>query len=378
MIIIHLNKTLICVLGKVFLTYSMLLASAMSIAEPNLQSVSNIDGVTIFEDHENPTKYYYLKSSKRLGVRDQQPDFTYAVNRYIGKKITGDESAFWVRGVIKFSTEAYFSSKDLSAITLALRERVGRPVTVVAAPMRDSFNKLVYATIAPIESKHFTGEILGGQSSQEQVETAGDSGQRLFGARRQRFTIGLSGNDANLFWENFERNNLTLSLGYGWTIPGVIKNQNDEWVASSYQVNDSLPIDISFDQHPELFSKNELWQRLSFAHSGIKVMCYDFINVETSNLYYVNVEIRFNTLRGQSYSEQVKFRADTDDYERDVSFALANDLDDGYEYRVRRMTNEGELSLTDWIKADSAWLDVSMSAAELNDIITSDNEDTEL
>lgn len=348
------------------------------IAAPNLQAVSNIDGVTIIADHENPRAFYYLKSSQHLATRENRPDFRYSVNRYIGKKVTGDEDVFWVRGVIKFSTESHFSQTNLSEIGKTLETRLGQPVTLAAAPIKDSFKKLVYATIDTKDNLDFSGELSAGLESQEVLDSADDIRQRLFGSRKQRFTIGLSGNDANLFWENFERDNLSLSLGYGWTIPGVVKNENDEWIASEYQVNNSLPIRVSIQQYPQLFSKNELWQRVSFAHSGLKIMCYDFINLEHSDLYYVNVEVRFNTLRDQQYTKEVKFRAGTETYEQDISFELANDIKGGYQYRVRRLTNDGEMTRSEWINDAAAWLDVSLSAAALTELEKNQDEELEL
>ena len=347
-------------------------------AAPNLQQVSNIDGVTVFADHEDAGKYYYLKSSKRLGRRDNSPDFQYSVNRYIGKGLTGDADEFWVRGVIKFSTESYFKNTDFSSIEDALESQAGRPVKLVAAPITNSFNKLVYTTINSTSERNFSGELVGGHSDEAPLNVEESSEQRLFGSQTQRFTIGLSGNDANLFWENFARDNLALSVDYGWTIAGLIQDQNNEWIESIYRISNSLSVDVSFSEYPQLFSKNELWQRVGFAYSGLKVMCYDFINLEHSDLYYVNVEVRFETLKGQLYSKEIKFRANSETYEQDISFELANNIKDGYQYRVRRMTNEGDMTRTDWIDGDAAWIDISMSAAQLTEYENINNEETEL
>jgi len=368
------------IISRLLVLGSLITFSYPMHAAPDLQRVTKIDGVTIIGDHEDSRIYYYLKSEKRLSERDGAPDFRYSVNRYIGKKLTGDEDAFWVRGVIKFSAESHFQNTDLQRISDQLASRESHSVVLKSAPILDSYNTLVYATIAQNESEPFAGELSGGETTEFESDNEDDQalGQRVFGAQMQRFTIGLSGNDANLFWENFERNNLSLSLAYGWRINGVIKDQSDAWVPSSYQVSNSLPIQVSFEQYPQLFSKNELWQRVNFAHTGIKVMCYDFINLNNTDLYYVNVELRFMTLRGQHYTREVKFRADSDIYEQDIEFALANDTKDGYEFRIRRMTNEGEMIRTDWQSGTEAWLDVSLSGAELTEMEKATHEELEL
>lgn len=342
---------------------------------PDLQKVSTIDNVTIFADHQNKNTFYYLKNSKKLVTKDQAPDFHYSVNRYVGTEQTGDNNAFWVRGVIKFTTTSAFVNTGYQQILNQLRGSHGTQIVLKAAPVQDSYNRLVYATIEQGGGEGFSGELDGGNATETFIEGENEPKGKIFGSKEQRYTIGLSGNDANLFWENFERNNLILSLAYGWTVKGLILDQNDEWVGSSYAVNNTLPIQVSSEQYPQLFTKNELWQQIRFTHSNLTVMCYDFINLEETDLYYVNVEVRFKTLRDQYYSEQVKFLADGNQYEKTVSFQLANDIKDGYEYRVRRLNNEGELTRSDWLHNDTSWLDVSLSGAELtsHELITEED-----
>jgi len=199
--------------------------------------------------------------------------------------------------------------------------------------------------------------------------------RKIFSSDAQRYTIGLTAHDAELFWQNFERDNLALSLSYGWSVKGVIKDASDEWVDSDYAIGNSLPITVSPKDYPELFKRNELWQRLQFAHSNLMVMCYDFINIENSDLYYVLVDVRFPTLRKQLYQESIKFTAGSGIYEKVIPFELANDIKEGYEYRVRRLSIDGQLTQSDWLKSSSAILDVSASESELANFVEPDNEE---
>jgi hypothetical protein len=349
------------------LSYSLFIClfSCKSNAAPDLKEVINIDGVTVFRDHQQSDVFYYHKSARKLAERNNKPDFHYSVNRYLGNLQTGDSDVFWVRGVIKFSTRSGFLETDYEQVRQQLSLRYGVAARLLAAPVVDSYNRLVYATIdAPkgetSNEKAFNGELEGGQTHVGSAdESANTSTGRIFAASYQRFTIGVSGNDANLFWENFAHDNLTLSLAYGWTVGGKIQDESDNWVDSSYQINNSLPISVSAKTYPSLFSKNELWQQINHAYSSVKLMCYDFINVIETDLYYVNVDIRFKTKRNQFYTQSIKFTADSDSYETDIDFALAGDIKQGYEYRVRRLSNQGELSKTQWLKSTDPWLDVS-------------------
>ena len=346
-------------------------------AAPDLQSAHNIKGVTIFADHQKPDTFYYLKSSKKLLWRDQAPDFHYLINRYIGNRKTGDEDVFWVRGVVKFTTITDFAELRYKDIVDQLEEKHAKTIHLIAAPVMDSFNKLVYATIKeePGELRQ-EGEFEGGYSSESSSVNSDAGLTKIFGSRQQRYTIGLTSNDANLFWESFQRGKLNLSLAYGWVVSGVVKDESDGWLKSSYSVNDTVPIRVSMQEHPHLFTKNELWQKVQFAHSELTIMCYDFINLEKSELYNVTVDVRFETLRNQQYEDRVKFIANSDEYEKLVSFELINDIKQGYEYRVRRLSMDGTRTDTGWLQSNSAWLDVSLSVAELSELeLLSDNHE---
>lgn len=338
-----------------------------SYAAPNLQDVRKLPGMIVFGDHQRKDTFYYLRTVKRLAQKDNSPDFQYHLNRYLGHRQTGNKDEFWVRGVIKFGTTTDVEGVNYQETRDQLSIETKQQARLLAAPVIDSYNRLVYATIASDDGENgFSGEIEGGFVSESpgNLHSSSDA-STLYGTLLQRYTIGLTALDAELFWENFQNDNLSLSLAYGWTVKGMILSSGDEWVASEYAINNTLPIVVSPTEHPQLFSRNELWQQLRFTHSNLVVMCYDFINAENTDLYYVLVEIRFPTLRGQKYHDSVKFTAESDEYESTLEFELANDIKEGYEYRVRRLSVDGEMTQTDWIANNSAMLDVSAPMTEL-------------
>jgi hypothetical protein len=226
----------------------------------------------------------------------------------------------------------------------------------------------VYETVEPVDDHRNRGEIDGGLVTGVD-ETAGArddaSVRRRFGSQRQRFTIGLEGLDASFFWENFQRDNLVLSLSYGWKVIGVVRDEQGDWKESTYVVGNALPIDVSPATYPSLFAKKELWQDVEVAHSNVTVMCYDFVNADESDLYYVIVELRFRTLGDRTYHDTVKFIAEEHTYEREVKFRLANELKRGYQYRVQRLFEDGTFVDLGWKDATRPFLDVSMTIDEL-------------
>lgn len=356
---------------------SALLLFAQSVfAAPNLQDVRQFPGLIIFSDHLKSDTFYYIRNVKHLATKEQRPDFQYHLNRYLGHKQLGNQNEFWVRGVLKFATTSDTSQSSYQELKESLSLETNRNVKLLAAPVTDSYNKVIYATIESNEGENFNGELDGGHvSSVSSGKESSNDGKKIFSSDAQRYTIGLTAHDAELFWQNFERDNLALSLSYGWSVKGVIKDASDEWVDSDYAIGNSLPITVSPKDYPELFKRNELWQRLQFAHRNLMVMCYDFINVENSDLYYVLVDVRFPTLRKQLYQESIKFTAGSGIYEKVIPFELANDIKEGYEYRVRRLSIDGQLTQSDWLKSSSAILDVSASESELANFVEPDNEE---
>ena|GEM_PF-2580324 len=347
------SRFLLQLSGRIFLLLTAMAAGDLR-ASPDLQSAESIGNIKIFKDHQNPSLIYYFKAQKSLALQDGIPDFSYHLNRYMGTRLTEDSDEFRVRGVIRFKTVEAQPSLTYQQLLQQMRERFGPKTQLLAAPVANSYYKLVYetATDDAVEPKE-TGEIAGNPMPEKKLGT-------VFGESSQRFTIGLSGHNADLFWQAFEKNKLILSLAYGSVIVGVKRDENQQWLPAEYEIADTAPIQVSMNQFPMLFSKNELWQNREMAHSTITVMCYDFINVVKSYLHSVLVEVRFTTLRKQRYIEKVKFTADSDAYEVNVRFKLANNLQDGYEYRVTRMNQDGEKSFTDWMSTTQAVIDVSL------------------
>jgi hypothetical protein len=353
---------------RAFAIFVILSIVAPVSADPNLQDVTTIGGVKLFRDHQNKRVFYYLKAEKRLAQKDDLPDFHFDVNRYIGNVTTDDADAYWIRGVIKFQTSSAFIDTSYQALLDELSLRHGAGIDLRAAPVRDSYNKLVFETIADVEDGPNSGEFDGGlitSVDESGGEAPAENKRRRFGSDRQRFTIGLESLDANFFWENFDRDNLILSLAYGWDVSGVIPDEEDGWTESTYSVANALPIEVSPSKYPSLFARNELWQKVKFAHSNVMVMCYDFINVEETDLYYVIVELRFETLGKGRYQEKVKFVANSHEYEKRIRFQLVNELETGYEYRVQRLFEDGTSADLGWQVGDKPFLDISMTVDEL-------------
>lgn len=328
-------------------------------AAPDLKSRFDLNGVRVFQDHLDRNIFYYAPLGLRLSKAKSVPVFRFDLFRYMGRKETGDRTDFSVRGILSFEVEQL---RDLDLIRRIGDElRITRPGMILRpAPIERFHSELIFKTVETEEGQpEQSGTIEGGLSKAMDGDGSGEKSGGNW--KRRLFTIGMKPLTAELFWENFEKESLQLSLSYHWSVHGVVKDETDggTWTESTTDIADTLPINISISRYPELFRRIETWQKMGVAYTNLMVTCYDFINESDEDLYSVIVEVMFKTLRGQDYVEQVRFKKNDHEYEKQISFRLAKDLDAGYQFRIRRIFRSGETRTTKWKHHDGQVLDVT-------------------
>ena len=330
-------------------------------SKPDITSRFNIMGLQVFKDHQKSNTFYYATTQLELVNIKQHPAFRYDLNRYMGKKETSDKQVFRVRGILSFVVKPAVSASLYQQIREELAKQNTGIIEVLPAPVKKFQSHLVYLITGSDDVPDSSGTISGGVSTEFAESKSSGTGWS-----KRSFTIALMGIDADLFWQSFEQGRMILSLAYSWEINGVKPNNDSGWIASPYQISGTLPIDVFYDEHPSLFSRNEIWQTMSLAHTRLTVACYDFINAIASGLYKVTVEVRFMTERDQEYVERVKFQEKDEEYERIIKFRLPKNLHAGYDYRVQRIYIDGIVELSEWMRHDDALLDVSLALSDLS------------
>ncbi len=326
---------------------------------PNLQKAFTVGQVKVYPDHARRNVFYYAPRPLRLHHVNGQPVFRFDLFRYWGRKETGDSDVFRVRGVLTFQVERPQDLRAYQELALAVQQTYPGAV-LRPAPISKFASKLIYRTVeASGGGKAESGVIEGGVS--RAVGEEGDDEAKEGHWKQRRFTIGLAPHTAELFWRAFEQNRLVLSLIYSSHVLGVVPNDkaNDAWQESTVELADALPIDVSMAAHPSAFRRTDIGYSMKMAHTTVTVLCYDFINETKPNLYSVQVEVMFRTLRDQDYIERVKFIENDDEYEREISFRLAKDLGAGYQFRVQRIFKDGRHEKTAWQKHNGQQLDVT-------------------
>jgi hypothetical protein len=319
-------------------------------AAPDWSSAEEVGGVPIYRDHIRRGRYYYAPAGFRLAYRDGRPDLQYRIFRYIGKRETGDSDAFDIRGILTFSMEQDIDYEALTSVKTKLRQKAGfewlRPLPI------DHFSSALQYTVIETD---VAGELDGGTTA-EDIE---DIDEAVW--RKRVFMIGLRPRTAELMWDGFHDGRLQLSLGYVWTVKGEVRSSNDgHWESRERQFAGAVPIDVDARQFGDHFQQVDSWARIGFDKTMVSVSCYDFIDEEPTELYRVTVEIRFRTLRNQDYVEKVTFEHGELEFEKDVSFRLAKDLEQPYQYRVTRIfSSDRPIERTQWLEHSGQHLDIT-------------------
>jgi hypothetical protein len=329
-------------------------------ASPNLQEGFQVENIRVFPDHANRNLYYFAPMNMELVVKDGTPEFLYSLYRYLGRQETGDKGEFRVRGILSFEVKQVRAVERINKIKEHLRKT--NPAAILRfVPIKEFQSKLIYKTVeVESEDAETSGEVEGGvfkDSNDVESQKKNREGNWL----KRHFTITLKPYTAELFWDNFEKDKLQLSLSYSWTVKGVIPDNETqgEWEESTSDIADTLPIQVSMPKYPALFRKIETWQEISMAHTNLLVLCYDFINEEESELYSISVEVKFKTLIGQDYVSKVRFNETDAEYEKKIAFRLAKELDAGYQYRIKRIFKNGDIENTQWKHHNDWVLDVT-------------------
>lgn len=344
-------------------TVLTIMTTTQAIADPNLNQRFEIDGVTLFPDQSKSGLFYYAPLGLRIAHRDGKPIFAYNVFRYVGRHETGDAGVFRVRGVLTFDAVRIENTDLLRKVLNKLHKRRVN-ARLQPAPIKKFRSKLIYKTIEGdskpdhsnnTQSSNNNGVIEGGISKPIDVDQEGNWEER-------GFTIGLKPKTTELFWDNFANNRLQISLSYDWKLLGVVPDEAEKgnWRVKTIDDTDTLPIEVSMRDYPSLFKRVETWQKLDMGHTNVVVLCYDFINEVVTDLYSVSVDVMFRTLRNQDYVETVKFTSSDDAFEKQISFRLAKDIDEGYKYRIHRIYKDGRVDTTAWKEFKGQQLDVTI------------------
>jgi len=322
----NVKKLLVCMLMTVFYGF-------FCWADPHLDDFQDIEGIRVYQDHENAAQWYIAPAEPVLRRRqDDTPDYGLTLYRYLGRKGTGDAGSFWVRGVLTFGLER---SRDLgisAKIRKALRARGINSSRLKSMPVSASRVTLLFAD----------------QNYTKEYSIRWKSGA---------IVIPLDSHISQILWDAVEAGQTLISVVIEETLAGVRKIE-EGWEPSTIALTLTIPFEMNMSLHPEHFKRIDLGGRMKVGYTGLDVFCFDFIENLEDDLYAKIVEVAVPTT-GRELVESVTFK-DNGEYRSRIEFKLAKDLDHPYRYRVTRVRRDGSEETGLWQqKTGESLLDIT-------------------
>ena len=292
-------------------------------AAPNLDVYQDIQGVRAYQDQQQKNLWYLAPAAPEIGQnQDNTPDYGLDVFRYHGRKGTGDQGSFLVRGILSVAVER----KRPSAVTTATRKTLGnsgiKKPRLRSMPVSGAEIKLMFAD--------------QGASWQQKSRWTG-----------KQILLPLTPEMTEALWESVENGQTLMSLVVEEQLSGkrlVDKEWQDAEISSSW----TLPIEMDMAAHPTKFRKTDLGGRMSHGYTGIDVFCFDFIEELDPNLYAKMVRVAIPTT-GRDLIEEITFR-DDGQYRFRIDFKYAKGMDWPYRVQIVRIMRDGKRETSPWIK----------------------------
>ena len=292
-------------------------------AAPNLDVYRDIQGVRAYQDHKQKKIWYLAPAAPEIGrSQDNTPDYGLDVFRYHGRKGTGDQGAFIVRGILSVAVE----KKRPSGVTAAIRKALGnsgiKNPRLRSMPVSGAEIKLMFAD--------------QGASWQQKSRWTG-----------KQILLPLTPEMTEALWDAVENGQTLMSLAVEEQLSGR-RLINKEWQDAEISSSWTLPIEMDMAAHPTKFRKTDLGGRMSHGYTGIDVFCFDFIEELDPDLYAKMVRVAIPTT-GRDLIEEITFR-DDGQYRFRIDFKYAKGMDWPYRVQIVRIMRDGRRETTPWIK----------------------------
>ncbi len=350
------------ILLKLFLMFLYSNAMGIVTAQPNLDLKSEINGVTIFQDHTNPMLFYYQPGKLVLALKKNGvPDFQFLDMRYTGTKCYNDQGDKNFMSILQFGVEM----KPIdSKLYKTLKNSLPRPYAKLQPlPLSHILTKLVMTNIADNKETQIAKE--------GNLEAAGKeaySSSKSFWTKRN-FVIRLNKFESQALVHQLQKNLLGISLDYSYfadfkrkqdfeasgtkeLIESITESLKDEVENTENRTvkSDVLPIYVDLEKYPNALKQIDLNEQIPPAYAGLEVRCYDFSNEIRPDLYMKVVEIEAESVdRKRTIKVSTKFsKKHRDLSSKHIAFPYAVYVNSPMRYREISYNINGEKEVSEW------------------------------
>lgn len=339
-------------------------------AQPNRSTRQVIEGVVIYQDNANKTRFYYAPYGLKLVKNDDgKPDFKFIQMRYTGTKLTKNQGTSSFNSLLRFKVANHVpSSKQRENIKNIIRSKGKIISKLQPLPIHNLKASLKHAGENDSVAKKFNNGFFEGpeKASANSYWTERD------------FTLRLNNEDAQLFWTTFQGNQPTISVNYTYFTKVLNGMENELTVSGSEaftetmkerltqedSLNNSLKeeivisgivsINVDTKKWPELIKQIDINEQIPPDYAALDVYCFDFNNDIRKDISSKRVEIKARGVGNGEINFKTTFRAaEPDIYAKTIRFIYAVKLDEAYSYRITEIFNDGRLKKSDWEQVEN-------------------------
>jgi len=314
-------------------TLFFLFLPCAALASPDLGTYQDIEDVRVYRDHQKKGIWYLTPALPAIAKGgDQAPDYGLDIYRYLGRKGTGDQALFWVKGVLSVGIVRDRDPKVPGRIRKVLKAKGVASPRLRSMPVAGAHVRLLFA-------------------DQSQTWTQGSR----WGA--ERLVLPLDGRMAEVLWDAVHAGQTLVSFAVEERLTGL-RWVDGQWQEAETFASWTLPIELDIKTYPEKFRRTDLGGRMARGYTGLDVFCFDFLEELDDNLYAKIVEEAISTA-GRALVEEITFKENSD-FRTRIEFKLAKDLDQPYRVRITRILKDGRREVGEWSeKRGETMLDVT-------------------
>jgi hypothetical protein len=313
--------------------FLLLLLPCSGLASPDLGTYEDVESVRVYRDHQKKDIWYLSPAPPAVTrAKGGSPDYGLDIYRYLGRKGTGDQALFWVKGILSVGITRYRDPKGPRKIRQFLKAKGVAGPRLRSMPVAGAQVRLLFAD--------------QGQSWYQGSRWGGD-----------RLILPLDEHMAQVLWDAVHAGQTLVSVAVEERLAGL-RWMEEQWQAALAHASWTLPIELDMKAYPGKFRRTDLGGRMARGYTGLDVFCFDFLEELDEDLYAKVVEVAIPTA-GRDLVEEVTFRPHSP-YRTRIEFELAKDLDRPYRVRITRILKDGRREVGEWTeKRGETLLDVT-------------------
>ncbi len=341
------------------------------VAQPVIANAIKIDGQSVFRDKKNAKIMYSMPPAFQLKKSaDGSPLINLLKMRYTGTNASGDLGNKKFINIFQFTISLDTSFHNKSRLLKNKIASLYPGSDVKQIPVQKFSSILVFAGSDSVQT---IGNGMAENSEEESTVNTSYWSERTISFR-------LSDNDAQLVESALMKSQAVMSFSYAYfsifsdtlqdqliitsTNPDIKKEIEDQLrneikkEDSTLQIlmvmADAIPVKIDPANQAKHIQSIDINEKVPAKFPLLSVHCFDFSGQLRDDLYAKKIEIKATSINGATIQVFHTFKkSQPDQASKFIRFLYAVRFDKPYYYRVKEISEDGEVETSEWVERKS-------------------------